>query len=461
MTFASDSGFRISASDGSELTCSQFLALAKAESVKLKLRFAKTSPYIILPAENSAVSLIRIYATWLAGYTPVLISPDATANEKKDYKSQLAKETKIYSKLLLKKKEIAGIKSGLKLKPFTPLPRKEAVIIFTSGSTGKPKGIIHTFASLTASAALQNKLTKSGENSEWLMSLPLYHIGGFMIFFRAMLSGSGLYIAEKSGAGYLKELLPQKEITHLSLVPAQCSELLRTPEVFKRVKCLLLGGGPVEKKIIIELRKRKIPTQIIYGSSETAAFCSAVKPEEVKNPKRLGTKPLRGMRFMAIDEYRKPLLSDQEGKIVISSQGLFKGYTTGDQESFFEYRRRRFYITSDMGYIDSDGFIHITRRADSIIITGGKKVSVSEVEKTLVEIAGVTEAKVFGTKDDYWGEIVCAAVAANGISSEFLISALKKKLSGFKIPKNWLILRELPKTELGKTDTAALIRMMS
>lgn len=459
MTCVSDSGFRISASDGPELTFSRFLALAKAESVKLKSKFAKTSPYLILPAENSAVSLIRIYASWLAGFTPVLISPDATANEKKDYKSQLAKGTKIYPELLLRKKEIAGIPSGVKLKPFTPLPRKEAVIIFTSGSTGKPKGIIHTFGSLTASAVLQNKLTNSGKNSEWLMSLPLYHIGGFMIFFRAMLSGSSLYIAGKSGAGYLKQLLTKKVITHLSLVPAQCSELLRTPEVFKQVKCLLLGGGPVEKRIIIKLRKRKIPTQIIYGSSETAAFCSAVQPEEVKNPKRLGTKPLRGVRFLAIDENRKTLPMGKEGRIIISSPGLFKGYTNGDKDTFFEYRKKQYYVTSDMGYIDSDGFVHITRRADSIIITGGKKVSVSEVEQALAEIPVVNAVKVFGIRDDYWGEMVCAAVAAEGISSEFLIAALKKKLSGFKIPKKWLILKELPKTALGKTDTAALIRM--
>ena len=112
-----------------------------------------------------------------------------------------------------------------------------------------------------------------------------------------------------------------------------------------------------------------------------------------------------------------------------------------------------------MGYIDSDGFVHITRRADSIIITGGKKVSVSEVEQALAEIPAVNAVKVFGIRDDYWGEMVCAAVAAEGISSEFLTAALKKKLSGFKIPKKWLIMKELPKTALGKTDTAKLIRM--
>lgn len=460
MICASDSGFRISASDGVVLTCTRFLALARAESINLQSKFGKTSRYLILPADNSAVSLIRIYASWLAGFTPVLISPKATANEIQEYKDQLAKGTRIYPKLLLKKNEIAGIKSGLKPKPFTPTPGKEAVIIFTSGSTGNPKGIIHTFDSLTASAALQNKVTKSGKNSEWLLSLPLYHIGGFMILFRSMLSGSGLYIASSSGAVYLKELLAERAVTHLSLVPAQCSELLKTPEVFTQVKCLLLGGGPVEKTIILALKKQKIPTQIIYGSSETAAFCSAVKPEEVKNPKRLGTKPLKGVKFLAVDENRKPLPAGKEGRIVIHATSLLKGYLTAEEESFFELRKKRFYITSDMGYMDAQGFVHITRRADAIIITGGKKVSVSEVEKSLLEISGVTEAKVFGIKDHYWGEMVSAATAGENISEQFLTAELKKRISAFKIPKKWLILKKLPKTPLGKTDTAALIRMI-
>lgn len=439
-----------------------FSALCRKESVKASAKYQKNSPYVLVSAGNSLSALVRIYAAWMAGYTPVLISPAATKDELRDYRMQLPRGTKVYSKMMMSRNEIAAVRAGSRMRTFEPEDEKEAVVIFTSGSTGRPKGIVHTFGSLRGAAGMQNKVTRADVRSEWLLSLPLYHIGGFMIFFRAMMSGSGIYIAEKSGAAYLRGLLMERKITHLSVVPAQCSELLQTPEVFSNVKCVLLGGGPVEKRMIIELRKRKIPTQIIYGSSETAAFCSAVKPEDVKNPKRLGTKPLKGVKFLAVDENRKPLPAGKEGRIVLSSPSLFKGYLKSEQECFFEIRKRRYYITSDMGFIDGEGFVHITRRADAIIITGGKKVSVSEVERALLEIDGVDETKVFGVKDDYWGERVYAAVGAadEGVTAEFISSELKMKLSSYKVPKKWLIVTALPRTALGKVDTAGLMRMM-
>ena len=150
------------------------------------------------------------------------------------------------------------------------------------------------------------------------------------------------------------------------------------------------------------------------------------------------------------------------GEILVKSKSLFKKYYN-DEQSTNEKFKDGFYHTGDYGWIDNDGFLFVESRREDLIVTGGENVSAVEVELLIKLHPKVNDVIVFGIDDQIWGQKVCAAVVAKPDSSiyeEELNLFLKKSLAGYKIPKKFLFLKKLPRTELGKVMKDKLIDEM-
>lgn len=183
-------------------------------------------------------------------------------------------------------------------------------LIFTSGSSGTPKIVAHRLANHLANA--RGSLVPITQNDAWLLSLPLFHVGGLAILFRCFLAGACVVIPQADLS--LTEQLLMAPITHLSLVPTQLYRLLQQPELHfskTRVKHLLLGGAPLPESLIEQCKAQQLIPWVSYGLSEMASqVCTA----QAGQPRLVG-KPLNG---------RQVTISNKE--ICVKGETLFAGY---------------------------------------------------------------------------------------------------------------------------------------
>ena len=269
-----------------------------------------------------------------------------------------------------------------------------ATILFTSGSTGKSKAVLHTIGNHYYSAYGANLNMRLRSGSRWLLSLPLYHVGGLGAVYRCLLAGAAIVIEEKKAP--LEESLLKHSITHLSLVPIQLKRMLEgslQPEAKENLKGILLGGAPLPESLIIQALRQKFPVYATYGLSEMTSQVTTCPPFATPIQKTSAGRVLK-YRTLAIQE---------NGEILVRGKTLFAGYVEGDQlvqpcdeEGWFH--------TGDLGRIDQDEYLHVEGRIDNLFISGGENVQPETIEKALASIDGVEEAVVVPIEDQEFGQ---------------------------------------------------------
>ena len=149
----------------------------------------------------------------------------------------------------------------------------------------------------------------------------------------------------------------------------------------------------------------------------------------------------------------------EEGQIICDLQGdeAFDGYWNrpdADAKSI----RGGWYFTGDTGYIDQDGDLFVTGRMDDMIISGGENISPVDIESVLSLHPSVDEVAVAGLQDERWGQKVVAFVKTHvEISPEALNEYCQHSdLLNFKRPREYVFVREIPKSPVGKILRRAL-----
>jgi malonyl-CoA/methylmalonyl-CoA synthetase len=151
----------------------------------------------------------------------------------------------------------------------------------------------------------------------------------------------------------------------------------------------------------------------------------------------------------------------QNGVGIVEVQGpnVFKGYWNMPDKTKAEFRDDGYFITGDMGLIDSDGYVHLVGRAKDLIISGGLNVYPKEIEDAIDALDGVVESAVFAIPHPDFGEAVAAAVTLqknSKLTANAIIAALRTQLAGFKAPKRVYVLDELPRNAMSKVQKAVL-----
>lgn len=303
---------------------------------------------------------------------------------------------------------------------------RPATIIFTSGSSGRPKAVMHTFGNHYYSALGSNINVKVGSHDRWLLSLPLYHVGGLGILFRCILSGAAVAIPRVGmTTAEAQELF---EATHLSMVEAQLYRLLHAaaiPPSFLKVKAILLGGGPVRAELLREAIGRKLPVFMSYGMTEMASQVATVQPKSPPDKRFTSGLPLK---------YRECRVAST-GEIFVKGHVLCAGYVEGnavalplDEEGWF--------ATGDLGEIDAEGYLTVSGRKDNMFVSGGENIQPEEIEQVLRACEGVADACVVPVPDAEFGHRPVAFVRArNGeLDTDLIHMRLEGVLPRYKLP---------------------------
>lgn len=340
---------------------------------------------------------------------------------------------------------------------------RSSLIMFTSGSTGKPKAVVHTFNSLFESVKATDSMFGLSTDDLWLASLPLYHIGGFMILVRSLITGSAVVFPNSLKHEDVIRSVREFNPTYISLVSTTLKRILDENEKpASNLKYVFLGGGPLSTEVCKPAIEAGFPIVKVYGSTETCSMVCALKPEEfIYKPNSAGLPLNEEIKIKSKIKSESTIKNGEEAaEILVSSPTLFKQYFDDDL-STQQKLENGFYHTGDFGWMDDEGFLFVESRREDIIITGGENVSAKEVESALFSLSQIKDNFVFGIKDETWGEIICAVIVCENLSQEEIKTKLKEKIAGFKIPKKFFFVSEIPRNEMGKVNRNELLKQLN
>ena len=318
-----------------------------------------------------------------------------------------------------------GLTSGQAADLFTMPLDQPATLVFTSGSAGTPKAALLTYGNHYYSAYGANLNVRLQSADCWLLSLPLYHVGGLGILFRCIQSGAAVALMDRGES--LADALASFPVTHLSVVPTQLHRLLQAgvPDAVRaRLKAVVVGGAPAAPALLQAAQAAGWPVMPSYGLTEMNAQVTAAPLHAPAG--KLGTAG-RVLR------YRQLRVAD-DGEILLRGETLFAGYVDAgvverpvDAEGWF--------ATGDVGRLDEDGFLTVLGRKDDRFISGGENVAPEEIERALLVLPGVRQALVVPVADAEYGQRPVAFVdGADDLDAGALRAALRSVLPAYMLP---------------------------
>jgi fatty-acyl-CoA synthase len=185
-----------------------------------------------------------------------------------------------------------------------------------------------------------------------------------------------------------------------------------------------------------------------YNATEAGMIATAT-PKDLRAAPETAGKPSGGTEVRILDDNLNELPAGGVGQIFVRSGTLFEGYTSGATKRFHQ----GFMASGDMGYFDDAGRLFVVGRDDEMIVSGGENVYPIEVEKALLTHPDVAEAAVIGVDDERYGQRMAAFVVLRGrpsATADTLKRYVRENLANYKVPREIIVLDELPRSSTGK-----------
>ncbi|UDF99609.1 o-succinylbenzoate--CoA ligase [Enterobacter cloacae] len=297
-------------------------------------------------------------------------------------------------------------------------PERLASMTLTSGSTGLPKAAVHTCGAHLASAEGVLALMPYGDDDDWLLSLPLFHVSGQGILWRWLQAGARLTVREKQP---LEQAL--QGCTHASLVPTQLWRLLNTHQRIA-LKAVLLGGAAIPVELTQQARAQGISTFCGYGLTE---FASTVCAKEADGEPDVGS-ALPGREVQVVN-----------GEVWIKAQSMASGYWR-DGALLPLTNSEGWFATRDRGELH-DGRLTILGRMDNLFFSGGEGIQPESLERIIATHPHISQVFIVPLNDAEFGQRPVAVVEYEpGTDITRLPEWVQGKLARFEQPVHWLVL---------------------
>jgi o-succinylbenzoate---CoA ligase len=319
-----------------------------------------------------------------------------------------------------------------------------ATAVFTSGSTGRPRAAVHSVGNHLISAEGSRKNISLDRGGRWLLSLPMYHVGGLAIVFRCLLSGASIVISERDA----DDAIEAHGITHASFVPTQLQRILASSDAnLRSLRAVLLGGSQIPAPLIDRALEEGVPIHTSYGLTEMASQVSTTRPGASSQELRTAGFVLPG----------REVKIDADGRIKVRGGTRFLGFAEGsivDTPLDSPFETDGWYTTGDVGLFDDQNRLVVLGRGDQVFISGGENIHPAQIEKALLELSGVRDAVVVPLEDAEFGFRPVAFIdSAANCDLESVRRSLSEKLPRFMLP---VALHDLPAPRGLKHDRAQL-----
>lgn len=350
-------------------------------------------------------------------------------------------------------------------------PEDTACMIFTSGTTSVPKGVMLSHYSIVNNARALVEAMHWNHEDCMCITVPLFHCFGLTVgIMSCIMSGMSMYLLPYFKSGAVWDALEQRKCTILNGVPSMFLALVRKKEFYHRkapaLRSGIIAGSPFTKEEYLEICRRfpKMKLQPSYGQTETAPCVSMADWNEEPEQKAASVgKIIPHVNVRICDpETGKLMHQGETGEIEVHGYNVMKGYYGHPEENRRTFRTDGWLRTGDLGYLDTDGKLHINGRRKEMIIRSGENISPQEVEEAIRACGVHGKIKVIGVPAEVLQEEVVACIVPDegvSVQEEVLLHALEQRLAHYKIPAYILLFKEIPLNASGKTDLKALKEM--
>jgi long-chain acyl-CoA synthetase len=343
-------------------------------------------------------------------------------------------------------------------------------LLFTSGTTGRPKAVQLPPKTIGDSPDLDgfvehisaHRLAKLGPH---LVVGPLYH-NGPLTAVRLLLAGVPIVVHERFEAEATLAAIDEHRIESSIMVPTHFVRCLALPSELRQrydvssLRQVAHTGGkcPVDvKRAMIEWWGPVLSES--YGGTESGTVCSINSADWLAHPGSVG-RAVPPFEAMIVDERGRELPPGTEGRLYFrDTTGRGIVYEGDPQKTADAHLAPGVFTLGEIGYVDDDGFVFITDRFSDMVVSGGVNIYPAEAEQALARHSGVADVACIGVPDVEMGERLVALVQlAPGVagSPAALDAWCRDSLAGYKCPKEYHFVDEVPRNPMGKLDKRAL-----
>jgi len=343
-------------------------------------------------------------------------------------------------------------------------------MFYTSGTTGQPKGVRSSIAQaggplafLEIGAQLFSDQIGTPRDGVTLLCGPAYHSAQWAWAVMPLVGASTLVMREHFDAADVLETIDRERVTNVHLVPTQMTRLLRLPDDERArfsgesLEVVHHGAAPCPP----EVKRRMIewwgPKLVEYYGATEGAICSTIDSDEwLAHPDSVG-RPWPTVELRILRDDGTPCQTGEPGTIWVRNLlGVDFEYHGDPEKTASAHLEPGVFTFGDVGFLDAEGYLHLSDRKIDMIISGGVNIYPAEIEGVLAAHDAVRDVAVFGVPDDEFGEQVKAAVELEDTDapSDELAAALlahcREHLAGYKVPRSIDFEQALPRMPTGK-----------
>ncbi len=365
----------------------------------------------------------------------------------------------------------------LLIQSFGSLPQitseRRAMILYTSGTTSKPKGVVTTHANIEAQITALVNAWEWNKNDHILNILPLHHVHGIInVMSCALWSGACCEFLPKFDAEKVWAIIASGRLTVFMAVPTiyyrliafwENSSAAEKSSLSKAASTLrLMVSGSAALPVPVMEKWKEITAQTLlerYGMTEIGMGLSNSYHGE-RRPGHVGL-PLPGVEIRLVDSDNNVVPNGNPGEIQIKGPAVFKEYWQKKEATEKAFTKDGWFMTGDIAILNDGLYKILGRDSVDIIKSGGYKISALEIEDTLRSLHGIADCAVVGLPDEEWGEVVAACLVskASKIDYDEISDRLREQLPAYKIPRKYILRKELPRNILGKVTKNELKKM--
>jgi acyl-CoA synthetase (AMP-forming)/AMP-acid ligase II len=342
-----------------------------------------------------------------------------------------------------------------------------AIQLFTSGTTAAPKAAILGHSNLVSYILGTVEFGGADESEAALVSVPPYHIAGIAAVISSIYAQRRIVMLPAFAPDAWLKLVDAEKVSNAFVVPTMLGRIIHALDKgvhadISSLRAIAYGGGKMPLELIhhaLDLFPETSFTNA-YGLTETSSTVALLGPDEHRaahisdDPKVRARLASVGIPLPTIElEIR-----DENGTVVPAGQAG-EIYVRGDQVSG-QYRERSaldaqgWFPTRDAGYLDEDGYLFLSGRADDVIVRGGENISPGEIEDVLLEHPAIADAAAVAVPSAEWGEAVGLALVVRGGFDQPADAEIKElvrsRLRSSRVPEVLQFVPSLPYNEMGK-----------